>query len=146
MWSHLSAYNTMLTLRWESATKDSHCIKEKRSWIITRSVPICILGFLQYPHIDSNLKFGFAIYKNLGPLSLVLNRNLAPKPENIFERAAISRLPWNDNSVPLDDGCQYQKPERTVEMPSDLVWKLVTLSSWFSVRLKDDRPIWRKTV
>ena len=79
MWSHLSSYNTTLKLRWESTTKNSNSIKHKRSWIIIGSVPICISGYLQYPHIDFNLKLGFAIYKNLGPLSLAFNRNLAQK-------------------------------------------------------------------
>lgn len=72
---------------------------------------------LQYPHTDSNLKLGFKTYKNQGLSFLVFNGNLTQKSENIFERAAILLLCWNDDSVLPGDGCQYQKPEKMVEMP-----------------------------
>lgn len=118
MWSHLAAYNTMLTLRWESRAKDSNIYnKQTKSWITTLSVPIRILNYLQYLHTGSNLKLGFGTYKNQGLSSLVLNANSTQKSENIFERAARWLLCWNDNSVPLGDGCRYQKPERMVERP-----------------------------
>lgn len=64
------------------------------------------MGYLQYLHIDSNLKLGFEIYKGQGSLSLVLNRILAQKAEGSFEWAAILLLRRDDHAGLLDDGYQ----------------------------------------
>lgn len=53
---------------------------------------MCTVGYLQYLHIDSNLKLDFEIYEGHVSLSLVLSQILAQKAEKSFEWAAIFLL------------------------------------------------------
>lgn len=66
---------------------------------------MCLLSYLQYPHIESNLELECDAYKNQGLPSLIFNANLTRNQRTFSKETRVQFMCQNNSSTLLGDGC-----------------------------------------
>lgn len=82
----------------------------------------CLLSYLQYSHIESNLESEYDTYKNQGLPSSIFNANLTRNKRTFSKEPKVQFMCQNNSSTLLGDGCKYQKLENGMVEIHSLTW------------------------